>query len=112
MLRHHLIRTDVQRHHEELAVPCRREEDAVNIERAFAALLVLANELDVEQRRAMREELLAELPTQQLARLTSRHLPTPESQTSRIQRTSVLTLTAISTATSTVPTAGISLQRG
>ncbi|WP_052730166.1 type I restriction endonuclease subunit R [Sphingomonas sp. SRS2] len=57
MLRQNPLRTDFQKHYEELVADYNSEKDAVNIERTFAALLVLAEELDVEQRRAMREGL-------------------------------------------------------
>ncbi len=57
MLRQNPLRTDFQMHYEKLVAEYNGEKDAVNIERTFAALLVLAEELDVEQRRAMREGL-------------------------------------------------------
>ncbi|OUI94725.1 DEAD/DEAH box helicase [Acetobacter indonesiensis] len=57
MLRQNPLRTDFQKHYEKLVSDYNSEKDAVNIERTFAALLVLAEELDVEQRRAVREGL-------------------------------------------------------
>lgn len=57
MLRQNPMRTDFQRHYEELVAEYNSEKDAVNIERVFEALLVLAGELDEEQRRAVREGL-------------------------------------------------------
>ncbi|MBU4434488.1 MAG: DUF3387 domain-containing protein [Alphaproteobacteria bacterium] len=57
MLRQNPLRTDFQKHYEELVSDYNREKDAVNIERTFAALLVLIEELDNEERRAMREGL-------------------------------------------------------
>ena len=60
MLRQNPMRTDFQRHYEELVAEYNNEKDAVNIERVFEALLVLAGELDDEQRRAVREGLTEE----------------------------------------------------
>ena len=57
MLRQNPLRTDFQRHYEELVASYNSEKDAVNIERTFVALLILAEELDVEQQRAVREGL-------------------------------------------------------
>lgn len=57
MLRQNPLRTDFQKHYEQLVSDYNSEKDAVNIERTFAALLVLAEELDGEQRRAVREGL-------------------------------------------------------
>lgn len=57
MLRQNPLRTDFQKHYEQLVSGYNSEKDAVNIERTFAALLVLAEELDGEQRRAVREGL-------------------------------------------------------
>ncbi|AQS90564.1 DEAD/DEAH box helicase [Gluconobacter albidus] len=57
MLRQNPLRTDFQKHYEQLVSEYNSEKDAVNIERTFAALLVLAEELDGEQRRAVREGL-------------------------------------------------------
>jgi type I restriction enzyme R subunit len=60
MLRQNPMRTDFQRHYEELVAEYNNEKDAVNIERVFEALLALAGELDEEQRRAVREGLTEE----------------------------------------------------
>lgn len=57
MLRQNPLRTDFQKHYEQLVADYNSEKDAVNIERTFAALLILADELDQEQQRAMREGL-------------------------------------------------------
>ena len=57
MLRQNPLRTDFQKHYEQLIADYNSEKDAVNIERTFAALLILAEELDHEQQRAMREGL-------------------------------------------------------
>ena len=57
MLRQNPLRTDFQRHYEELVGEYNAEKDAATIEQTFAALLILAEELDNEQRRAMREGL-------------------------------------------------------
>jgi type I restriction enzyme R subunit len=57
MLRQNPLRTDFQNHYEQMVSEYNSEKDAVNIERTFAALLVLAEELDHEQQRAMREGL-------------------------------------------------------
>lgn len=57
MLRQNPLRTDFQMHYEKMVSEYNSEKDAVNIERTFAALLMLAEELDHEQQRAMREGL-------------------------------------------------------
>lgn len=57
MLRQNPTRTDFQKHYEELVSSYNSEKDAATIERTFAALLVLAAELDNEERRAVREGL-------------------------------------------------------
>jgi type I restriction enzyme R subunit len=57
MLRQNPMRTDFQRHFETLVAEYNSEKDAANIERVFQALLVLAEELDDEQRRGVREGL-------------------------------------------------------
>jgi type I restriction enzyme R subunit len=63
MLRQNPTRTDFQRHYEELIAEYNSEKDAVNIERVFEALLVLAEELDQEQRRAVRAGFTEETQT-------------------------------------------------
>ena len=60
MLRQNPLRTNFQQHYEELLAEYNSEKDAVNIERVFAALLVLAAELDEEQSRAVRSGLSEE----------------------------------------------------
>lgn len=60
MLRQNPLRTDFQKHYEELVAGYNSEKDAVTIEKTFAALLVLADELDKEQQRAVREGLTEE----------------------------------------------------
>jgi len=60
MLRQNPLRTDFQKHYEQLVSEYNSEKDSANIERTFAALVVLAQELDGEQRRAMREGLKEE----------------------------------------------------
>jgi len=57
MLRQNPLRTDFQMHYEKMVSEYNSEKDAVNIERTFAALLILVEELDHEQQRAMREGL-------------------------------------------------------
>jgi type I restriction enzyme, R subunit len=57
MLRQNPLRTDFQKHFETLVAEYNKEKDAVNIEQVFAALLFLADELDKEQKRAVREGL-------------------------------------------------------
>jgi len=57
MLRQNPLRTDFQKHYEELVAGYNDEKDAVTIERTFAALLKLVEMLDDEQQRAVREGL-------------------------------------------------------
>lgn len=57
MLRQNPMRTDFQKHFEELVEAYNGEKDALSIERTFEALLKLASALDDEQRRAVREDL-------------------------------------------------------
>src|SRR5690606_9629335 len=57
MLRQNPTRTDFQKHYEALVADYNSEKDAATIERTFAALLVLVQELDNEESRAMREGL-------------------------------------------------------
>lgn len=57
MLRQNPLRTDFQKHYEELVAGYNDEKDAVTIERTFAALLKLVELLDDEQQRAVREGL-------------------------------------------------------
>ncbi len=51
------MRTDFQRHYEELVEAYNREKDRVTIEQTFDALLKLVADLDEEQERAVREGL-------------------------------------------------------
>ena len=51
------LRTDFQRHYEEIVAEYNREKDRVTIERTFEALLKLVQELDDEESRAIREGL-------------------------------------------------------
>lgn len=60
MLRQNPTLTDFQKHYEKLIAEYNSEKDAVNIERVFEALLVLAGELGEEQHRAVREGLTEE----------------------------------------------------
>ena len=51
------LRTDFQRHYEEIVAEYNREKDRVTIERTFEALLELVQELEEEESRAVREGL-------------------------------------------------------
>jgi len=51
------LRTDFQRHYEDIVVEYNREKDRVTIERTFEALIRFFNELDEEESRAVREGL-------------------------------------------------------
>jgi len=51
------LRTDFQRHYEDIVAEYNREKDRVTIEKTFEALLKLIQELDEEDRRAVREGL-------------------------------------------------------
>ena len=51
------LRTDFQRHYEEIVAEYNREKDRVTIERTFEALLKLVQELNEEESRAVREGL-------------------------------------------------------
>lgn len=51
------LRTDFQRHYEEIIAEYNREKDRQNIEATFEALLKFVKELDEEESRAVREEL-------------------------------------------------------
>ena len=57
MLAQNPLRTDFQRHYENLVADYNREKDRVTIEKTFEALLKFVDELDVEQERALREGL-------------------------------------------------------
>ena len=54
------LRTNLQRHYEELVEAYNREKDRVTIEKTFEALLKFVEELDDESRRAVREGLTEE----------------------------------------------------
>ncbi|MBU2766833.1 type I restriction endonuclease subunit R [Acidithiobacillus ferrivorans] len=51
------LRTDFQQHYEQIVAEYNREKDRVTIEKTFEALLKLAQELDEEEHRAVREGL-------------------------------------------------------
>ncbi|MYD30508.1 MAG: type I restriction endonuclease subunit R [Nitrospira sp. SB0675_bin_23] len=51
------LRADFQKHYEEIVVKYNREKDRLTIEQTFEALLKLVQELDNEERRAVRENL-------------------------------------------------------
>jgi type I restriction enzyme R subunit len=51
------LRTDFQRHYEEIVAEYNREKDQVTIEKTFEALLQIINEMDDEASRAVREGL-------------------------------------------------------
>ena len=57
LLTHNPLRTDLQRHYEEIVEAYNREKDRVTIENTFAALLKFVQALDDEESRAMREGL-------------------------------------------------------
>jgi type I restriction enzyme R subunit len=51
------LRTDFQKHYEDIVAEYNREKDRVTIEKTFEALLKLVKDLDEEENRAMREGL-------------------------------------------------------
>ncbi len=57
LLEQNPLRTDFQRHYEEIVAEYNREKDRVTIERTFEALLRFVDELDEEESRAVREGL-------------------------------------------------------
>jgi len=57
LLERNPLRTDFQRHYEEIVAAYNREKDRVTIEKTFEALLKLVQALDEEESRAMREGL-------------------------------------------------------
>ena len=57
MLKQNPLRTDFQRHYEDIVAEYNREKDQVTIEQTFEALLKLVQELDDEESRAVREGL-------------------------------------------------------
>ncbi len=57
LLQQNPLRTDFQRHYEEIVAEYNREKDRATIEKTFEALLQIMNELGEEESRAMREGL-------------------------------------------------------
>lgn len=57
LLQQNPLRTDFQKHYEEIVAEYNREKDRVTIERTFEELLKLVQELDEEESRAVREGL-------------------------------------------------------
>lgn len=57
LLEQNPLRTDFQKHYEEIVTEYNREKDRVTIEKTFEALLLIMNEMDNEERRAVREGL-------------------------------------------------------
>ena len=57
LLRQNPLRTDYQMHYEQIVAEYNREKDRVTIEKTFEALFRLEQELDDEERRAIREGL-------------------------------------------------------
>ena len=57
LLRQNPLRTDFQRHYENIVAEYNREKDRVTIEKTFEALLQIINEMDEEESRAVREGL-------------------------------------------------------
>ncbi|MCD4844883.1 MAG: type I restriction endonuclease subunit R [Methanosarcinales archaeon] len=57
LLKQNPLRTDFQRHYEDIVAEYNREKDQVTIEQTFEALLKLVQELDEENSRAVREGL-------------------------------------------------------
>jgi type I restriction enzyme R subunit len=57
LLQQNPLRTDFQRHYEEIVAEYNREKDRVTIEKTFEALLLIMDEMDDEESRAVREGL-------------------------------------------------------
>lgn len=57
MLLQNPLRTDFQKHYEEIVADYNSEKDRVTIERTFEALLKLVEDLDEEEQRAVKEGL-------------------------------------------------------
>jgi type I restriction enzyme R subunit len=57
LLQQNPLRTDFQRHYEEIVAEYNREKDRVTIEKTFEALLQIMDEMDDEESRAVREGL-------------------------------------------------------
>ncbi len=62
LLQQNPLRTDFQRHYEEIVAEYNREKDRVTIEKTFEALLRITSEMDDEEGRAVREGLDEEVP--------------------------------------------------
>ncbi|NLN59755.1 MAG: type I restriction endonuclease subunit R [Deltaproteobacteria bacterium] len=60
LLQQNPLRTDFQKHYEEIVAEYNREKDRLTIEKTFEALLKLIEEMDDEERRAVREGLTEE----------------------------------------------------
>ncbi|MFA7683746.1 MAG: type I restriction endonuclease subunit R [Syntrophales bacterium] len=60
LLEQNPLRTDFQRYYEEIVAAYNREKDRLTIEKTFEALLKLIEEMDDEERRAVREGLTEE----------------------------------------------------
>ncbi|HOY68042.1 MAG TPA: type I restriction endonuclease subunit R [Candidatus Ozemobacteraceae bacterium] len=60
LLRQNPLRTDFQRHYEDIVAEYNREKDRVTIEKTFEALLRIMDEMNDEERRAVREGLSEE----------------------------------------------------
>ena len=58
LLQQNPLRTDFQRHYEEIVAEYNREKDRGTIEKTFAALLQIMDEMDDEESRAVREGLM------------------------------------------------------
>jgi len=57
LLERNSLRTDFQRHYEEIVAEYNQEKDRITIEKTFEALLKLVQDLDEEEKRAVREGL-------------------------------------------------------
>ncbi|WP_324292704.1 hypothetical protein [Marispirochaeta sp.] len=60
LLEQNPLRTDFQRHYEEIVEEYNREKDRVTIEKTFEDLFHFVNDMDEEESRAMREGLYEE----------------------------------------------------
>ncbi len=60
LLKQNPLRTDFQRHYEEIVSEYNREKDKVTIEKTFEALMIFGNNLSDEERRAIKEGLTEE----------------------------------------------------
>jgi len=60
LLQQNPMRADFQRHYEEIVAKYNREKDRATIEKTFEALLLITQEMNDEERRAMREGLTEE----------------------------------------------------